>query len=48
MLDPLKVAIDHNLVVITLTTYVVGTLVLIGYFLMRSALLKRKIGRAHV
>ena len=41
MLDPTKVAIDHNLVVIGLTTYVVGTLVLIGYFLTRSELLKR-------
>jgi cytochrome c-type biogenesis protein CcsB len=41
MLDPLKVAIDHDLVVITLATYVVGTLVLIGYFLLRSPLLQR-------
>jgi cytochrome c-type biogenesis protein CcsB len=41
MLDPLKVAIDHNLVVVTLTTYVVATLVLIGYFLMRNEMLKR-------
>jgi cytochrome c-type biogenesis protein CcsB len=41
MLDPTKVAIDHNLVVVTLTVYVVGTLVLMGYFLMRSAMLKR-------
>ena len=41
MLDPLKVAIDHNLVVLGLATYVVGTLVLIGYFLLRTPLLKR-------
>lgn len=41
MLDPLKVAIDHNLVVLTLALYVVGTLVLIGYFLMRTPLLQR-------
>jgi cytochrome c-type biogenesis protein CcsB len=41
MLDPLKVAIDHDLVVVTLATYVVGTLVLIGFFLMRTELLKR-------
>jgi cytochrome c-type biogenesis protein CcsB len=41
MLDPLKVAIDHYLVVTGLATYFVGTLVLIGYFLSRSALLKR-------
>ena len=41
MLDPLKVAIDHNLVVVTLATYVVGTLVLIAYFLLRTPLLKR-------
>ena len=41
MLDPLKVAIDHNLVVFTLATYVVGTLVLIGYFLLRTPLLQR-------
>ena len=39
MLDPLKVAIDHNLVVLGLATYVVGTLVLIGYFLLRTPLL---------
>ena len=26
MLDPFKVAVDHNLVVLTLATYVVGTL----------------------
>ena len=41
MLDPLKVAIDHDLVVVTLATYVVGTLVLIGFFLMRTEMLKR-------
>jgi len=41
MLDPTKVAIDHNLVVLTLATYVVGTLVLIAYFLMRTPLLQR-------
>ena len=41
MLDPLKVAIDHNLVVVTLATYVVGTLVLIAYFLLRTPLLQR-------
>jgi cytochrome c-type biogenesis protein CcsB len=41
MLDPFKVAIDHDLVVVTLAAYVVGTLVLIGYFLMRTELLKR-------
>jgi cytochrome c-type biogenesis protein CcsB len=41
MLDPLKVAIDHNLVVLTLATYVVGTLVLIAYFLLRTPLLQR-------
>jgi cytochrome c-type biogenesis protein CcsB len=41
MLDPLKVAIDHDLVVVTLATYVVGTLVLIGFFLMRTEVLKR-------
>ena len=41
MLDPLKVAIDHDLVVIGLATYVVGTLVLIGYFLLRTPLLQR-------
>jgi cytochrome c-type biogenesis protein CcsB len=41
MLDPLKVAIDHDLVVAGLATYVVGTLVLIGYFLARTPLLKR-------
>lgn len=41
MLDPLKVAIDHNLVVITLAAYVVGTLVLTGYFLMRSPVLEK-------
>jgi cytochrome c-type biogenesis protein CcsB len=41
MLDPLKVAIDHDLVVLTLATYVVGTLVLIGFFLMRTEVLKR-------
>jgi cytochrome c-type biogenesis protein CcsB len=36
MLDPLKVAIDHALVVVTLTAYVMATLVLIGYFLFRA------------
>jgi cytochrome c-type biogenesis protein CcsB len=41
MLDPTKVAIDHDLVVLTLAVYVVGTLVLMGFFLMRSLLLKR-------
>src|ERR1700735_29687 len=41
MLDPLKVAIDHNLVVVTLALYVVGTLVLIGYFLLRTPVLQR-------
>ena len=41
MLDPIKVAIDHYLVVVGLATYVVGTLVLIGYFLLRTPLLKR-------
>jgi cytochrome c-type biogenesis protein CcsB len=41
MLDPTKVAIDHYLVVITLTVYILGTLALIGYFLVRSAALKR-------
>jgi cytochrome c-type biogenesis protein CcsB len=41
MLDPVKVAIDHNLVVLTLALYVVGTLVLVGYFLMRTPLLQR-------
>ena len=41
MLDPLKVAIDHNLVVLTLAMYVVGTLLLTGYFLMRTPLLQR-------
>ena len=41
MLDPLKVAIDHYLVVFGLATYVVGTLVMIGYFLGRTPLLKR-------
>jgi cytochrome c-type biogenesis protein CcsB len=41
MLDPLKVAVDHDLVVITLATYVVGTLVLVGYFLLRTPLLQR-------
>src|ERR1700723_3384240 len=41
MLDPLKVAIDHNLVVFTLAPYVVGTLVLIAYFLLRTPLLQR-------
>ena len=43
MLDPLKVAIDHDLVVITLSAYVLATLALIGYFLMRTVLW-RKIG----
>jgi cytochrome c-type biogenesis protein CcsB len=37
MLDPTKVAIDHALVVITLTVYVLGTLALIGFFLFRTA-----------
>ncbi len=41
MLDPLKVAIDHGLVVFTLATYVVGTLVLMAYFLLRTPLLQR-------
>src|ERR1700733_6253095 len=41
MLDPLKVAIDHNLVVVSLATYVVATLVLIAYFLLRTPLLQR-------
>ena len=41
MLDPLKVAIDHDLVVFTLATYVVGTLVLIAYFLLRTPQLQR-------
>jgi cytochrome c-type biogenesis protein CcsB len=41
MLDPLKVAIDHDLVVVTLATYVIGTLVLIGFFLLRTEMLKR-------
>jgi len=41
MLDPLKVAIDHDMVVLTLAVYVVGTLVLMGFFLMRSMILKR-------
>src|SRR5580700_3688350 len=41
MLDPLKVAIDHDLVVFTLATYVVGTLVLMAYFLLRTPLLQR-------
>jgi cytochrome c-type biogenesis protein CcsB len=40
-LDPLNVAIDHNLVVVALTAYVVGTLVLMAYFLTRSTLLKQ-------
>src|ERR1700728_4193968 len=41
MLDPLKVAIDHDLVVLGLATYVVGTLVLIAYFLLGTPWLKR-------
>jgi cytochrome c-type biogenesis protein CcsB len=41
MLDPLKVAVDHDLVVFGLATYVVGTLVLMAYFLLRTPLLKR-------
>jgi cytochrome c-type biogenesis protein CcsB len=41
MLDPLKVAIDHDLVVFALAAYVVGTLVLMAYFLVRSPLIKR-------
>jgi cytochrome c-type biogenesis protein CcsB len=41
MLDPVKVAIDHYLVVFDLATYVVATLVLLGYFLMRTPLLQR-------
>jgi cytochrome c-type biogenesis protein CcsB len=41
MLDPLKVAIDHDLVVFGLATYVVATLVLMAYFLLRTTLLKR-------
>jgi len=41
MLDPLKVAIDHGLVVFTLATYVVGTLVLMAFFLLRTPLLQR-------
>lgn len=40
MLDPVKVAIDHNLVVLGLTSYVVATLVLIAYFLFRSSITK--------
>jgi cytochrome c-type biogenesis protein CcsB len=36
MLDPFKVAVDHNLVVTTLAVYVMATLVLIGYFLFRT------------
>jgi cytochrome c-type biogenesis protein CcsB len=41
MLDPTKVAIDHDLVVVGLATYVVGTLVMIGFFLFRTEVLKR-------
>lgn len=41
MLDPVKVAIDHDLVVFGMATYIIGTLVLISYFLLRTALLKR-------
>lgn len=43
MLDPFKVALDHDLVVFALATYVVATLVFVGYFLFRSAML-RKLG----
>jgi len=37
MLDPVKVTIDHVLVVATLSVYVIATLALIGYFLFRTA-----------
>jgi cytochrome c-type biogenesis protein CcsB len=40
MLDPTKVMIDHDLVVLALGAYVVATLVFVGYFLFRSALLR--------
>jgi cytochrome c-type biogenesis protein CcsB len=36
MLDPFKVALDHDLVVGTLATYILATLVLIGFFLFRT------------
>jgi cytochrome c-type biogenesis protein CcsB len=36
MLDPVKVAVDHDLVVVTLAVYVLATLALIGYFLFRA------------
>jgi cytochrome c-type biogenesis protein CcsB len=41
MLDPVKVAVDHGLVVLTLAAYVVGALVLGAYFLLRIPLLER-------
>ena len=41
MLDPLKVAVDHDLVVFALATYVVGALVLMAYFLLRTPILER-------
>jgi cytochrome c-type biogenesis protein CcsB len=41
MLDPTKVAIDHQLVVVVLTAYVVATLAFIGYFLFRTELWRK-------
>ena len=41
MLDPGRVALDHDLLVLGLTSYVVATLVLTAYFLSRSEALKR-------
>lgn len=41
MLDPGAVALDTLLVKFGLAVYITGTLVLIGYFLLRSTLLKR-------
>ncbi len=39
-MDPAKQALDQTLLIIGISAYVTGTLVLIGYFLSRSTLLK--------
>jgi cytochrome c-type biogenesis protein CcsB len=41
MIDPLKQSIDQSLLVLALAAYIIGTLVAIAYFLMRSPLLRR-------
>jgi len=43
MIDPLKQAIDQGVLVIAFSAYIVGTLIAIAYFLMRTPLLRKLI-----